>query len=192
MEYKFTKLETERLILRKMIFEDTESILLIYGDNEVAKHEDMSPLKTLEEAKSMIQSFSERLDRLKGIFWGIVRKKDDILIGTCGYHCWFNPPHLRGRIGYDLWRECWGQGLMTEALRVVITYGFKKMGLNRIEALVGSKNYRSINLLNKLGFQQEGILREHCYWNGDFQDEICFSLLKREWKDINRLMLYKI
>ena len=71
---------------------------------------------------------------------------------------------------------------MTEALRTVIQNGFGRMGLNRIDALVYTENDRSILLLQRLGFQEEGILRDFFYLNGRFYDHYLLSLLQREWK----------
>ena len=71
---------------------------------------------------------------------------------------------------------------MTEALRAVIQNGFGRMGLNRIDALVYTENDRSIRLLQGLGFQEEGILRDFFYLNGRFYDHYLLSLLQREWK----------
>ncbi|MFQ5758897.1 MAG: GNAT family N-acetyltransferase, partial [Candidatus Bathyarchaeia archaeon] len=75
----------------------------------------------------------------------------------------------------------WGQGIMTEALRAVLKHGFEKMELNRIQAIIDSKNTRSLKLVHRLGFKKEGVLRQRSYFNGQFLDDVCFSLLKKEW-----------
>ena len=62
-------------------------------------------------------------------------------------------------LGYDLARPHWNRGIMTEALTAVLPFGFEKMALNRIEALVITGNEASYRLLARLGFQQEGTLR---------------------------------
>ena len=66
---------------------------------------------------------------------------------------------MRAEIGYDLNPECWGQGFMAEALVAAINHGIDSMKLNRIDALVYIKNDRSVRLLQRLGFKQEGLLR---------------------------------
>jgi hypothetical protein len=70
---------------------------------------------------------------------------------------------------------------MTEALTALLEFGFETLGLNRIEALVMPDNAASFALLNKLGFSEEGLLREYDYFKDEFQDLICFSLLRREF-----------
>ncbi len=71
---------------------------------------------------------------------------------------------------------------MMEALRAVITSGFERMRLNRIDALVYIENDRSTQLLRRLGFKQEGVLRDFFYLDGKFYDHYLFALLQREWK----------
>jgi ribosomal-protein-alanine N-acetyltransferase len=70
---------------------------------------------------------------------------------------------------------------MREALDAVLTYGFGKMGLNRVQAMVHPDNARSIHLLGRLGFTCEGVLRDWRFYKGRFWDEACFSLLRHEW-----------
>ena len=72
---------------------------------------------------------------------------------------------------------------MTETLRAVFEYGFEKMDLNRIQAIIDSKNAKSMKLIDRLGFQKEGVLRQNNYFNGQFRDEVCFSLLREEWTE---------
>ena len=115
-----------------------------------------------------------------GIRWGIARKGDSKLIGTCGYTDWDKTAH-KGEIGYDLDPAYWGQGIMTEALRAILEYGFKKMGLNRIQAVIDSENTRSQKLVLRLGFKKEGVLRHNSTFRGQFRDDVCFSLLEEEW-----------
>ena len=67
---------------------------------------------------------------------------------------------------------------MKEAMPEVINYGFEKMGLHRIEAMVGKDNEPSLKLLHAHGFVQEGLLREHYLIDGRYEDSLVFSLLR--------------
>ena len=107
-------------------------------------------------------------------------KADHELMGTCGYYDW-NKTVRRAEIGYDLNPTYWGRGIMTEALHAVLKHGFEEMDLNRIQAIIDSKNTRSMKLVKRLGFKKEGVLRQRSFFNGEFRDDVCFSLLKREW-----------
>jgi ribosomal-protein-alanine N-acetyltransferase len=177
----FPSLETERLLLRQMTLEDTDFVFRHFSDSTVTQYlMDEPPVTEYAQAQEIIQFYMEPEGKTHNR-WGIIRKSGNQLIGTCGYHKW-DKRYFRAEIGYDLSPGFWGQGYMTEALRVVISNGFERMRLNRIEALVYIKNDRSIQLLQRLGFKQEGILRDYFYVDGKFYDHYIFALLRREWK----------
>jgi ribosomal-protein-alanine N-acetyltransferase len=177
----FPALETERLFLRNLVFEDTDFVFRHFSDPAVTQYlMDQPPLAEYEEAQEIIRFYQEP-EAKKRNRWGLVRKADNQLIGTCGYHNW-RQRDCHAEMGYDLSPTCWGQGFMTEALRVVIPNGFVRMGLNRIEALVYTGNTRSVQLLHKLDFKIEGTLRDYYYQNAVFHDHYLLSLLRREWK----------
>ena len=177
----FPELETNRLFLKKITFKDIETLFNYWSDDEVTKYMNIESFQRKKQVEDMIRLLNNLFEENEAIRWGIVRKEDHLLLGTCGYNNWTRDQAFRGEIGYDLGRPYWGQGIMQEALRAIINYGFEMMNLNRIEAFVLLEASRSSNLLLKLGFQKEGILREHGYWKEQFWDEYCFSLLKRDW-----------
>jgi ribosomal-protein-alanine N-acetyltransferase len=178
----FSSIETDRLTLRPLAIEDTDFIFRHFSDPAVTEHlMDEPPVTEYEQAEEIIRSYLEPKRKTHNR-WGItVRKADNQLIGTCGYHKW-DKRHHRAEIGYDLSPGFWGQGYMTEALRAIISNGFGHMDLNRIEALVYVENERSIRLLESLGFKREAILRDYFCLNGKFYDHYLYSLLRREWK----------
>ena len=88
---------------------------------------------------------------------------------------------LRGEIGYDLSKGYWGQGLMTEAVQAIINYRFECLELNRIEAHTFPQNTRSVSLLRRQHFKEEGTFRQNSYFKEKFWDEVFFSLLKEDW-----------
>ena len=91
-------------------------------------------------------------------------------------------PDQRASIGYELARAAWRQGIMTEALDVIIAFGFRELNLNRIDAVVLPENKASILLLEKLGFSHEGLLKEYENWgNKGFVDLCMLSMLKKTW-----------
>lgn len=176
----FPRLETERLILREMKSNDKEDIFQSFSDENVTKYFSMNPFTSVKDSEKIIKRAQDLFEQGKGIQWGIVTKEGSNLIGTCGFETW-RKESFRGEIGYDLRQSHWGKGFMSEALQAIIQYGFEHMGLNRIEATTRSDNTRSINMLYRLGFKMEGILRERVYWEGTFYDQVFVSLLKKEW-----------
>jgi len=71
---------------------------------------------------------------------------------------------------------------MREALQALLTYAFEVLDLRRIEADVDPRNTASIQILERLGFQREGFLRERWEVNGEIQDALFYGLIRREWK----------
>ncbi len=175
----FPALETERLILRQMTLEDTDFVFQHFSDSAVSHYlMDEPPVTEVAQAQEIIQFYLEPEEKTHNR-WVMVRKSDHQPIGTCGFHKW-DKRCFRAEIGYDLSPSCWGQGYMTESLRAVISNGFEQMGLHRIEALVYVENDRSIQLLQRLGFKQEGVLRDYFYLDGEFYDHYLFALLQNE------------
>ncbi len=177
----FPHLETERLFLRQLTLDDAETLLTLFSDDAVTRYMDVPSLTHSIQVRQLLRFLSERITALVSIRWGIVYKEHNALVGTCGYNEWVNEHGYRGEIGYDLMRVYWGRGIMSEALRAMLEYGFAHMELNRVQALVTPGNERSMKLLRMLGFQHEGLLRDYGYWKGQFWDQHAWSLLKREW-----------
>ena len=177
----FPQLETDRLILREMMLDDVEFYFRHFNNNKIVEGSCHPGPESFEAAKEELERYCKTpFKENRGIRWGIVRKGSKELIGTCGYYDW-DKTARRAEIGYDLDPACWGQGIMTEALRTMLVYGFEKMELNRIQAIIDSKNTRSIKLVQRLGFKKEGVLRQNSYFNGQFRDDVIFSLMKKEW-----------
>lgn len=177
---KLLQLETERLILRPLTPKDTDFVYQHFSDPAVSRYLlDEEPPTRRDQAVELIQFYLDPIGKTYNR-WGIVWKATDALVGTCGYHKWHRQ-HRRAEIGYDLGQAHWGQGMMAEALHAMLGHGFEEMGLNRVEALVHPENGRSIGLLEKLGFQREGLLRQYYNRGGEFFDHMLLSLLRGEW-----------
>lgn len=178
---QFPHLQTERLLLRALTPADVEFVYQHFADPDIAHYlHDEEPIKTRQEAQAIVD-FYTRPGAKPYNRWVIVSKSDDKPIGTCGYHKW-RKRHFCAEIGYDLGKAYWHQGFMTEALMEVLQFGFGKMELNRIEALVHPHNLASIRLLEKLRFQNEGVMRDYYFQGGMFHDSLRFSLLRKEWR----------
>jgi ribosomal-protein-alanine N-acetyltransferase len=177
----FPQLETSRLVLRRMQATDAQAIFRILADDEVTRYYDDATFTDVSQASDQIEAWESGFINKRCIRWGITCKDDRLVIGSCGYYG-FHTWHMRASIGYELAHPFWRQGIMTEALSAIIDLGFKEMGLNRIDAVVMPENVASIKLLEKLGFCNEGLLREYENWGSKgFADLCMLSLLRREW-----------
>lgn len=176
----FPVLETERLLLRQLSAADAAELLSLYSDEGVTHFLGIETMNNLEEASRLVELFDQQYEQGSGLRWGVFEKEEGMLIGTCGFHDW-DHNRSRAELGYDLDKRHWGQGYMREALLAVLGYGFKELKLHRIEAFVDPQDNRSENLLSSLGFQLEGILRDHDFIKGKFQDDLVYALLHKEW-----------
>ncbi|GAE34725.1 GNAT family N-acetyltransferase [Halalkalibacter akibai] len=171
------KLETERLLLREIEKDDVTDIFRCFSNDKVTRYYGQETLENVGQADAIIEFFSNSYKEKRAIRWGIERKETEGLIGTIGFNAW-SPKHKRAEIGYEIHPDHWRKGYTSEALLRIIQYGFNELGLTRIGAVVFIENEASNKLLTKMGFQQEGILREYMYQNGRAYDTFVYSILK--------------
>lgn len=174
----FPRLETDRLILREMTKEDAEGIFTCFSNEDVTRYYGQETLEKIEQAEKIVDFFSKSYSEKRGIRWGIERRGTKGIIGTIGFNAWL-PKHKRAEIGYELHPDYWRNGYTLEAVLKVISYGFEKLDLTRIGAVVFIENKASNNLLEKVGFQKEGVLRDYMYQNGKAYDTYVYSLLRK-------------
>ena len=93
--------------------------------------------------------------------------------------------HKIGVMGYWLGQQFQGKGIMMRACKAYIKYGFHELDLNRIEIRVAEKNKKSRAIPEKLGFQEEGKIRQAEWLYDHYVDHVIYGLLAEEWKQNN-------
>lgn len=173
-------LETSRMLLKAVTPEVIAKVFSLANDHDISRFMGYISERELQTER---EKFKTGLTMHNRTFFNflLIKKADGKVIGRCGFHTWM-PMHSRAEIGYGMCgEEFMGQGYMKEAMWPIVTYGFEKLELNRIEAFIGSRNEASLRLVKGLGFKEEGILREHYCKNGVIEDSVCFGLLRREF-----------
>lgn len=183
--HAFPTLRSERLVLRQVIEKDAENVLAYLANEKVTRYMGIDPFKSRQHAIDEISWYRSIFEKDTGIRWGITLKDQDIVIGSCGFLN-VKSQHRRSEIGFELSEEYWGKGIASEAFNTVIGYGFERMNLQRIEALVEPANISSQKLVEKHGFQREGLLRSYEFTCGKFDDLYMYSLLKQEFNSKNK------
>ena len=173
-------LETERLLLRKLSMRDVNDVFEYASVPEIALHVMWNHHRSVADSMHFIRAVLLQYQNGTPSPWGIVYKENNKLIGTGGFHIW-NLAHRRAEIGYALSPAYWNKGIMTEALKVMLKFGFENLNLNRIEALCKKENTASERVMQKSGMKYEGILREHVFVKEEFQDLKMYSILKSEF-----------
>ena len=173
-------LETDRLILRKMTLNDAEAVFAYASDPEVTRYVVFDTHRSIKDSKAFLQLVLEQYESGGEAVWGIVYKGDHCFVGTCGFTNW-KANHARAEVGYTLSKEYWGQGLMSEAVRAMISFGFERMDLNRIEARCIAENIASARVMEKAGMLYEGTLRQREFIKGVRRDIKIYSILRSEF-----------
>jgi ribosomal-protein-alanine N-acetyltransferase len=176
----FEIIETERLILKGLSPADMKYIFEQHSKPEIKRilghHSEEDYQKEESKYRNGYASYNRSF-----LLFLLTDKASDTIIGRCGLHNW-NAEHRRAEIGYVMEDERYKKkGLMAEALGAVIKYGFTKMNLHRIEALVGTGNVPSLRLMEKNNFIREGLLREHYFIDDKYEDSALFSKLHKEY-----------
>jgi ribosomal-protein-alanine N-acetyltransferase len=179
---QFPALETPHLTLRQIVPGDAEALFATFSDPAVMEFYGDPPHHSIEDSRDLIRRQQQWYAQREGIRWGItIKSVDDTVIGSCGFFL-FDDEFRRAEMGYELARGCWRQGIMREALGAIIAYAFANTDLHHIEAVVNGANVRSKALLLALGFALEGTLRQRFYFANRYWDDVCFGLLKDEWR----------
>jgi [ribosomal protein S5]-alanine N-acetyltransferase len=181
IENTFPRMETDRLVLRQVTKEDAEDMLMYLSDQDVMKHYGMEPFKSLDDVLDEIFWYHSIFEKNTGIRWGITLKGQNKVIGSCGFLN-IAPQHYRSEIGFELSKDFWGQGIASEALDLVIKYGFEQLKLHRIQALIEPLNFSSQKLVERKGFIKEGLLRNYEFTCGKFDDLFMYSILRDDYE----------
>lgn len=173
--------EFEHYVLRKPRDDDAQGFFDIAQDPEAMQFygEVGAGFTTLEEAHQQVVWCQQQFAAHAGK-WIITEKGQDTYIGDIGFSD-FVERHNRVELGYRLCRAYWGQGIITNFIRVLVHWGFTELGYNRIEALVDTRNAGSKIVLLNNHFQLEGTLREYEFEHGHFVDLEMYALLRSEY-----------
>lgn len=173
-------LASSRLVLRWLEDRDVPALFEIFSDRQVMRYWSSAPWTDPAEGVEMVESVRRTFAEGSLFQWGVVRRSDNTLIGTCTL-AHVDAQNRRAEIGFALRPDHWGQGYMSEATNALLRFAFEELELRRIEADVDPRNEASIRLLERLGFQREGYLRERYHVGGEISDTIFYGLLRREW-----------
>jgi RimJ/RimL family protein N-acetyltransferase len=173
---------TNRLKLRDFIEDDWISVHKYASDPETVRYVGWGP-NSEEDTKNFMQRViaSQREEPRRNFELGVTLKEQTTLIGRCGIGV-SDPRHREGFIGYILNKSFWGQGYATELSQALLAFGFEKLGLHRIYATCDIDNKASAHVMEKIGMQREGLLREYRMQGKNWRDQFIYATLHREWK----------
>ena len=173
-------LETPRLRLRPYRADDAQTMFALYSDPVVMRYWSFPPWVELAQARTYLERALAGMDSGEIFPWAIADRDSDRLIGALTLFS-LHAEQLRAEIGYSLSPGFQGRGLATEALRLGLAHAFDALGLLRVEADIDPRNNASWRLLERLGFQREGLLRKRWRVNGEICDTAFYGLLADEF-----------
>ncbi len=176
------KYQTDRLILMILNGSDASETLRFYKDNkdrfQVYEPRRSEKYYTEEYQRSMLDFEFDCAKRLEGCrYYAFLKEEPNTIMGTVSLRNVKWIPHKSCEIGYRLDYRYTGCGYAKEMVECVVNMAFSDMGLHRIEAYCMEENVSSIKLLNNLGFEREGLIRDYAEINGVYQDHVLYSLL---------------
>lgn len=175
------KLESNRLILRPIMVGDENDLMEIYSDSETAKYDDWEPWNSIDEATKMINNSIKYYNSKDILRLGIIRKETGKLVGCCAL-CDFDNWNEKCMVFFQVNRSEWNNGFATEAVEMIVKFGFETIRLNRIEAFVTPGNIASESVLKKNGFLNEGMMRQMEFYKGEFWDGIIMGIIKDDYE----------
>ncbi len=177
-------LETERLYLRPIELSDADSIFAYASNEEVALNTSWYAHDSMEATHNFIENyvFESYANEIPEP-WGITLKENpEMLIGTVGL-TWDSKSKRCMRFHYGLSDTFWGQGIIPEAGRAILDYGFKICNAKRIRAYCTNRNPSAARCLEKVGFLVEGVSRSSLYSKGEYRDACNFGVLDTDWAE---------
>ncbi|MFS0689916.1 GNAT family N-acetyltransferase [Sporosarcina sp. 179-K 8C2 HS] len=175
----FPELQTDRLYLVEVNKEHAQGVFDNFSNPAVLQYYGMDPMTELVQAEKLVERFKSSFLTGHSVRWAMIRKEDNRFMGTIGLNN-LSKGMKRAEIGFEIHPDFWRTGITSEALKAVLHYSFKELGLHRMGAVTFLDNVASINLLEKHGFEQEGILRSYLFQNGQSHDARVFSVLKNQ------------
>ena len=166
---KFPALSTDRLTLRAIAPRDVAEFRAMMSIPEVTRYANWPEAPSDDQANEWTRNLSDLSPSGKGCAWVIEERSSEAFIGAVHFNYFYWDWRVGG-IGYEAHPDYWGRGFTTEALRAVVAYGHRFLGLNRIEAWTLPGNDASDRVLEKAGFQFEGVFRQKGFFKGAFHD----------------------
>lgn len=172
-------MKTNRFFLREIEKKDITFIHRGLSDRRVTKHYAVH-FPTLEDTREQMDWYADLKKDGTGIWWGIFSEESGEFCGAGGYND-LNRDHKKAEIGFWLYPEFWGKGILAEIMPLLFQKAFDDLGLNRIEGFVESRNIKCKKALEKINFNYEGTLRECEIKDGQYLDVDIYAILKRDW-----------
>jgi ribosomal-protein-alanine N-acetyltransferase len=148
-------LETHRLILRRLLPNDLDSLFALYSDPEIRRYFPEGTLTYAETREELEWFLNGHPTHPELGLWATLHKQTGEFIGRCGLLPWTIEQRPEVEVAYLLAKTYWGQGLGTEAAQAILHYGFQQLHLSRLICLIDPGNQASSKVARKIGMTLE-------------------------------------
>ena len=176
-------LSTERLLLRPFVPEDFDAVFAMQSDPDVTRWLYWGP-RSEEEVRAALElkiAATAIVTEDDPLFLAAVRQDTGTLVGDFVLG-WASAQHGTGEVGFIVHPDHQGHGYATEAGEVLLRLAFDELGLHRVIGRTEARNAGSARVLEKLGMRQEAHLVENEWVRGEWQSELVYAILDREWR----------
>lgn len=170
-----------RLQLHKLVRADLDGLLAVNGDPQVTQYLPYKPWATAADAEAWYLRMENLQKDGTAIQWVVTRRDTEQPIGTCLLFRYEQASEC-AELGYVLGQAYWGQGWMREALTATIDWIFTSTPMRRLQAFVDGRNAPSSRLLERIGFESEGTMRERWQVGSALTNANIYGLLRRDWR----------
>jgi ribosomal-protein-alanine N-acetyltransferase len=175
-------LQGERMRLREVGTGDAEAAFAWASDPEVFRYMAYEVMATVEEEAAFLAGKAARAAELpRGEYDLGIEVETRGLVGMARLGI-TSFDHRHGELGYCLRRDEWGRGLATEAAGLLLELAFTRLGLHRVSAFHDPRNVASGRVLEKIGMQREGLMRQNVLAHGAWRDSVAYAILEPEWR----------
>jgi RimJ/RimL family protein N-acetyltransferase len=175
------RFDTPRLVMRPLRHADAPELFAFYSDPQVYRYIPVGGWQHIDEAHQRIARSINTMGAGEEVRLAVQRREDTRVIGELLLFN-FNGDSRRADLGYALARDAWGCGYVSEALSPLIDFAFGALEMRRLEAEIDPRNTASAKVLERLGFRQEGFLRQRWVLRGEVSDSGVYGLLGSEWQ----------
>jgi len=173
---QFPVMTTARLKLAGLEPIDGPELFKFYSSDESLRFIPRDIFDDPRQGPEKVKIFTRAFDDQEAIWWRFRLRSTGEFVGYGGLFDISTEDH-NAEIGYGFHPEYWGRGFATEAVGTIVNYGFESLGLRRIFGLIDPENDASMHVLEKLGFEREGIMRDACFARDRYWDQCLFAKL---------------
>lgn len=165
---------TDRLVLQPLTVDHAPALYTVYSHPEAMHYWNTPCHASVDATRTMIEDMSHA----RACWWAIRHQEDSRVIGAVGYLGNQGPPGM----GYILHPAYWRQGIMREAVRAALDFGFDQLGLDRVELWINDDNLPSQRLAEQIGFTRRGRFRQKYDHYESSHEKLVYGLLRAEWR----------